>query len=181
VCSSDLGVINLSVDSLTPPVVVNQELTQNWINLDAPLYARSTLGWDGRLSGPNDGAVITPAWADGMYYHKGLATVGCMDCHSSAQYPMTSFLLPTVSYPPTFLVPPLSGDKNAAAFVVTEPGSAEWMKWYQSNSGNKPMGPATSAGSMPIALDYDMVTAFKAIPMWQAAVAEIESLSEDAQ
>ena len=36
--------------------------------------------------------------------------------------------------------------------------------------GSTPMGPATASGSMPVALDYDMVTAFKAIPMWQAAL-----------
>ena len=41
------------------------------------------------------------------------------------------------------------------------------------------MGPATSTGQGPIELDYDMVTAFKAIPikavpMWQAALKSIK-------
>lgn len=163
-------VVNTTPAALTPPVTVDQKLTENWINPDAPLYSKSTLGWDGRLSGPNDGAVVTPAWAGGEYYHKGLASAGCLGCHSSAQYPMTSFLLPTVTSPPQTVQPPLSSDASAAALVLADPGSTLWMKWFQSNSGTTPMGPKTSTGKQPIALDYDMVTAFKAIPMWQAAL-----------
>lgn len=163
-------VVNLNPEALTPPVTVSQELTENWINLGSPTYSRATLGWDGRLSGPNDGAVVTPAWAGGKYYHKGVASAGCLACHSSAQYPMTSFLLPTSTYPPQTLPPPLSSDSNAAALVMSDPGSDLWMQWFQSNNGTIPMGPKTSKGKLPIALDYDMVTAFKAIPMWQAAL-----------
>lgn len=163
-------VVNLKETALTPPVQVNMGLSQNWINMNTPEYARSTLGWDGRLSGPNDGAVVTPAWAGSEYYHKGLATAGCLGCHSSAQYPMTSFLLPSQDFPPQTIAPPLSSDQNAAALVIAKPGSLLWMKWFQSNSGSMPMGPATPKGVVPVALDYDMVTAFKAIPMWQAAV-----------
>lgn len=162
-------VVNLSPDALTPPVKVNQKLTENWINMKTPMYARSTLGWDGRLSGPNDGAVVTPAWAGDKYYHKGIASAGCLACHSSAQYPMTSFLLPSSTYPPQTMAPPLSNDSSAAALVLSEPGSEQWMLHFQSNDGSTPMGPKTSEGQEPVALDYDMVTAFKAIPMWQAA------------
>ncbi len=164
------NVINTTSEALTPPVTVSQQLTENWINLEAPMYAKSTLGWDGRLSGPNDGAVVTPAWADAKYFHKGLASAGCLGCHSSAQYPMTSFLLPTNTFPPQTQQPPLSSDASAAALVMATPGSDLWMTWFQSNSGTTPMGPATSEGVEPIALDYDMVTAFKAIPMWQAVL-----------
>ena len=32
-------------------------LAQTWINPVAPLYSKETLGWGGRLSGPNDGSV----------------------------------------------------------------------------------------------------------------------------
>ena len=35
----------------------DQKLMENWINPAAPAYAKMTLGWGGRLSGPNDGAV----------------------------------------------------------------------------------------------------------------------------
>lgn len=165
----DPDIKNLNTDALTPPVKVNDKLNQNWINESTPEYARSTLGWDGRLSGPNDGAVVTPAWADDTYYHKGLATAGCLGCHSSAQYPMTSFLLPSTTYPPQTKQSPLSSDPNSASLVLSTPGNASWMKWFQSNSGTTPMGPKDSSGKLPVALDYDMVTAFKAIPMWQAA------------
>ena len=164
-------VVNTDASALTPPVTVNPALTENWINLDTPAYARSTLGWDGRLSGPNDGAVVTPAWAGSHYFPAGLASAGCFGCHGSAQYPMTSFLLPSSSLPPQSTAPPLSSNSGAASLVLPVPGSPEWMRWFQSRSGTTPQGPATSDGGEPVALDYDMVTAFKAIPMWQAAMA----------
>ena len=82
---------------------------------------------------------------------------------------MTSFLLPASTFPPQTKQAPLSSDPSSASLVLAKPGSATWMKWFQSNYGTVPMGPKTASGQQPIALDYDMVTAFKAIPMWQAA------------
>lgn len=164
-------IINTSSSALTPPAQVNTKLTENWINMNTPEYARSTLGWDGRLSGPNDGAVVTPAWAGGHYYPKGLSSVGCLGCHSSAQYNpkslttdqpnMVSFLLPTTTQPPTTLPPPHG---QGGVLVLNEPGLTDWMKWFQSRAGDESMDPGQ------VALDYDMVTAFKAIPIWQATV-----------
>ena len=84
---------------------------------------------------------------------------------------MTAFLLPTSSYPPQTIDPPLSGSDPDAALVMAEPGSKLWMSWFQSRDGKTPMGPNTAQGAKPVALDYDMVTAFKAIPMWQQAKA----------
>ena len=43
------------------------------------------------------------------------------------------------------------------------PGSAQWMRWFQSSPGNQPMDRGT------IAFDYDMVFAFKSLPVWQKA------------
>lgn len=163
-------VINTDPSALIPPVKVNPKLTQNWVNPASPRYATVTLGWDGRLSGPNDGAVVTPAWTGNHFYKPGLASVGCFACHSSAQYPMTSFLLPTTTASPHPVAPPLSSDSSAAALMLFEPGSKGWMRWFQSRPGDVPMGPEVSPGKQPVSLDYDMVTAFKAIPMWQAAV-----------
>lgn len=160
-------VINTSPEALTPPVAISSKLTQNYINLNAPAYATATLGWDGRLSGPNDGAVVTPAWAGGKYYPKGLASVGCLGCHSNAQYKQKSFLLPTTTYPPT--TPNVPGS-SASALLLYEPGSQGWMKWFQNRSGAEPMDP----GPNQIGLDYDMVTAFKAIPLWQAAMKSMQ-------
>lgn len=170
----DTGIVNVKPEALIPPVTVNESLEQNWINLKAPEYSRSTLGWDGRLSGPNDGAVVTPAWTADRYYHQGLASAGCLGCHSSAQYPMTSFLLPTTTYPPQTKQAPLSSDNSTNSLVLYVPGSDGWMRWFQSNNGLTPMGPNDNAGGKPVALDYDMVTAFKAIPMWRAAIAASE-------
>ncbi len=164
-------VINTNPTALTPPVTINPKLTENWVNPKAPLYSKSTLGWDGRLSGPNDGAVVAPAWTGSHYYPAGLANAGCLGCHSSAQYPMTSFLLPTSSQPPQTIDPPLSSSDPDAALVMATPGSKLWMNWFQSRDGKTPMGPNTDEGQAPVALDYDMVTAFKAIPMWKQAKA----------
>jgi hypothetical protein len=76
---------------------------------------------------------------------------------------MTSFLLPTPTQPPTTSPAPGSGADDGA-LVLYPPGSDLWMNWFQSRPGTEPQ----NQGS--VALDYDMVTAFKAIPMWQAAV-----------
>ena len=76
---------------------------------------------------------------------------------------MKSFLLPTVTNPPTTMNAPGS---SAGVLVLEEPGSKGWMKWFQSRAGDQAMDP----GSGQIGLDYDMVTAFKAIPMWQTAL-----------
>jgi len=165
----DPDIINTASTALTPPVTVNTNLQQNWVNPKAPEYSTATLGWDGRLSGPNDGAVVTPAWAGSHYYPKGLASAGCLGCHSSAQYPQKSFLLPATTYPPQVTNAPGSSTKQA--LVLNDPGSTEWMKWFQSRSGTEAMD--SDEGS--IGLDYDMVTSFKAIPMWQAALKAIES------
>jgi hypothetical protein len=161
---NDPDIINTSSEAITPPVKISTKLKQNHINPKAPIYATATLGWDGRLSGPNDGAVVTPAWAGGKYYQKGIASVGCLGCHSNAQYMQKSFLLPTTTYPPAALAPPLSSAASDV-LVLNPPGSKAWMKWFQSRAGTEPMDP----GLGQIGLDYDMVTAFKAIPMWQAA------------
>ena len=157
-------IINISNSALTAPVTINKNLTQNWINTKVPEYALSTLGWDGRLSGPNDGAVVDPAWAGSHYYPKGLASVGCLGCHSSAQYQFKSFLLPTTTNPGNPIAAP--GASTQEALVLYTPGSVGWMKWFQNRPGTQPMDP----GKGQIGLDYDMVTAFKAIPLWQAAV-----------
>lgn len=151
--------------SFLTPTTPNPKLKQSYVNMSAPDYSLATLGYGGRLSGPNDGAVAAPAWAASRYYPNGVASAGCLACHSSAQYPMTSFLLPTTTHPPKTTVPPgSSAPASDGALVLNPPGSDTWMKWFQSRAGDVPM----DAGN--IALDYDMVTAFKAIPMWQAAL-----------
>jgi hypothetical protein len=68
---------------------------------------------------------------------------------------MKSFLLPATTYPPT-----TDGDY----IVSPEPGSQEWMQWFQDRPGTEPKDPGS------VALDYDMVFAFKSLPLWQKAM-----------
>jgi len=144
-----------------------QPLTENWINPAAPAYAKMTLGWGGRLSGPNDGA-LNDAVIDGPVpvVAPNLPSSSCMSCHSVAEWPMKSFLLPTSSDPQQFgptgfvnsdylrMWPPAS---TAAA-----DGTPAWMHWFQSRSGAEPADPGA------VAFDYDMVFIFKSLTAWQS-------------
>jgi hypothetical protein len=126
------------------------KLNETVINWKAPAYSRETLGWGGRLSGPNDGAVTPEAFDiyTGRKY-TNLALSSCMSCHSPAQDTFTSFLLPA----------PFPGD---TLFVYT-PGSPKWMLWFRDNYGNVPFD------SGQVAMDYDMVMAFKSVGAYESA------------
>ncbi len=146
----------------------DQKLTENWINPAAPAYAKMTLGWGGRLSGPNDGgrndAVVDAATPTLQPY---LPSSSCMSCHSVAEWPMKSFLLPTSSDPQQFAP---TGLVNSDYLVMWPPGSAGktssgspfWMHWFQSRPGTEP------ADSGTVAFDYDMVFTFKSLMAWQS-------------
>lgn len=128
-------------------------LKETVINQVAPEYSRETLGWGGRLSGPNDGAVAQEAYDinTGKKY-TNLPLSSCMSCHLPAQDQFNSFLLPA---------PFPSGDK----FMVYTPGSPQWNLWFRDNYGNVPFD------SGQVAMDYDMVMAFKSVPAFEAAKA----------
>jgi len=148
---NDPDIITLNKGALEAPVVVNKLLEENWVNPETPLYSRSTLGWDGRLSGPNDGAVFGgKITAKDSLTYNNLASVGCLGCHSTAQYKDPSFLVP--------LVPPTLSE-------VYTPGSPEWLDYFKNRQGTKPK----NSGTDRIGLDFDMVTSFKAIPAWKKA------------
>lgn len=135
------------------------KLSETVINPDAPEYSTETLGWGGRLSGPNDGAVTQKAYdINTKQAYTNLPLSSCMSCHSPAQDKFSSFLLPG---------PFPSSD---TLFVYT-PGSTEWMRWFRDDYGNVPFDEGQ------IATDYDMVTAFKAIPAYNAA--QPEGLSDE--
>ncbi len=143
------------------PAPIDLTLTENWINPKAPSYAIQTLGWGGRLSGPNDGAVFstgpeTRSTSGEVFKDGGVSTVGCLGCHSSAQYKFNSFLVPIV-------FPTPNGDGTP---LVYEPGSPNWNRWFMNNNGQVPF----DSGSGQVGLDYDMVTAFKAVPAWKLAM-----------
>ena len=141
-------------------------LTQNWINPKAPAYAKMTLGWGGRLSGPNDGAV-NDAVVDGPIplVSPNLPSSSCMSCHSVAEWPLQSFLLPTATDPNQFAP---EGFVNSDYLVMWPPGSAgkdgisQWMHWFQSRPGTQP------ADTGSVAFDYDMVFVFKSLNAWSS-------------
>lgn len=150
-------------------------LSETWVNQNTPLYTRETLGWGGRLSGPNDGSVDISAVVqtdDGLVPYDGrFAMSSCMSCHGTAEFEMLSFLLPGPAKctedhcTPTFAscsdgtceeVDPGPG----VDLVYYEPGSAEFSRWFQSRPGDVPQDEGT------IALDYGMNYSFKALPQW---------------
>ena len=128
----------------------NAILKENVINPIAFLYATETLGYGGRLSGPNDGAVVQDAFIIGEPPEKKVARMSvssCMSCHGVAEWPMKSFLLPG------FL------DQNKIPHFYN-PGSPDFNRWFQNRPGNVPQDSGT------IALDYGMNMAYKALPLW---------------
>src|SRR5260221_504782 len=134
---------------LTPPY---PKLSETIINPKAPVYSKETLGWGGRLSGPNDGAVAQEAVdiKTGKKY-QNLALSSCMSCHLPAQDTLKSFLLPGAFPNPS------------GPLYVHTPGSAEWNLWFRDNNGSTPF----DAGQ--VAMDYDMVMAFKSVGAWLKA------------
>jgi len=85
---------------------------------------------------------------------------------------MLSFLLPSPSDPPGTDQPTVTAE---GALVLYEPGSEEWKRWFQDRPGTEPQ----DAGQ--IALDYDMVFAFKSLPAWKAATdttGQVKALEE---
>ncbi len=133
---------------------VRAPLNETWINPASPAYAQATLGWGGRLSGPNDQAVqaageyIDPA--TGKPGTVPVANSSCMSCHSPAEWQNQSFLMP-------------GHIDEKLGYVMATPGSPDWFRWFQNRPGTVPM----DEGS--IALDYDMMFSFKALKLWAAA------------
>jgi len=155
------------VNSAVRPTV---PLKENWINAAAPKYSKQTLGWGGRLSGPNDGA--RHDIQVGTTVMKNAPDSSCMNCHSPAQWQPTEYKMVTLlmpSYPNPNPGPPFKtcpdGKPNDPYICSPAPGSADWMRWFQSHPRTEPLDPSTGS----IAADYDMVFAFKTLPAWWKA------------
>lgn len=99
----------------------NPQLTETIINPDPSMPAMH-LGWGFRLNGPVDNA-----------------NSSCMSCHSTAQYPAVSSILPMFN-DPAVPVPPIN--TNA---------SVEWMKWFRNVPCTTPFDPNTS-----VSFDYSL-------------------------
>jgi hypothetical protein len=153
----------------------DQALVENWINPKAPKYSTQTLGWGGRLSGPNDGARNDIA-VNGKV-EKNAPDSSCMSCHSTAQWnveqhKMVTFLLPSFaqnkpgSANAGFQLCGADGKPSAKGNIICSPApaSAAWMKWVQNRKGTQPMDPGS------IAMDFDEVFSFKSLPEWWRAM-----------
>jgi len=170
---NDPDVISPQDCSYIPPNLTCPALSETWINPNAPIYAKETLGWGGRLSGPNDGAVDINArilQPDGSSepYDGRYAMSSCMGCHGSASYEMGSFLLPS----------PASCKNDSCAptvengqLVYYPSGSELYMQWFQDRPGYEPQVPGS------IALDYGMNYAFKSLPIWFKATGQGDALN----
>ena len=130
-------------------------LQETWINPAAPAYAKSSLGWGGRLSGPIDVAERHNVLLTDGTRVPVMATSSCLSCHGTAQYPFTSNLYPS----PNKAFPP-----EGITFPMYVPGSPMWTRWFQNRPGSLPQN--NDAGSF--ALDYDMLIMF-ALSAYDAA------------
>lgn len=81
--------------------VINANLKETIINPSADLPPMH-LGWNSRLNGPADNAYSS-----------------CMSCHSTAEYPVISNILPQFNTPPV----PIPAQGTQA--------SATWMRWFR--------------------------------------------------
>lgn len=125
-------------------------LAETWVNKDAPDYADDTMGWGGRLAGAMDVAVRhNVLTVSGKRYPADVpfAASSCQSCHSSAEYPFTSNLYPSPnkSFPP-----------DGQTFLLYDPGSPDWQRWFQNDPGNRPL----TRNRGVTALDYDMALMF---------------------
>ncbi len=152
------------------PGVTSTNLQETWINPNAPKYSTQTLGWGGRLSGPNDGARNDIQVGTKVLTNEPDSS--CMSCHGPAEWQpekhkMLSFLLPSFPNPkpgPPFKTCP-NGKPRDPYICSPAPGSPDWSRWFQDRSGTEPQDPNTGS----VAADYDMVFAFKTLPMWWKA------------
>lgn len=111
----------------------NLELKETVIN-SSPDLPPQHLGWNGRLNGPAD-----------------LNTSACMSCHSTAQYPALTVLVPP-NAAPSGPVPPRGG------------GDKVWMKWFQ----NVPA--ATSTDPRAYSTDFSLQVAISLQNFWDAKI-----------
>ena len=152
------------VDSAANP---GAALSESWINPNAPLFATETLGWGGRLAGPNDhGANDISVVAGGQRsLLRRAGNSSCLGCHGTSQWNpanpakgMSSFLMP-------LLLPDPAGAPNAGTPYLNSPapGSSEWLRWFQNRPGDVPMDTGSVAG------DYDLALTFRVLPAWHEA------------
>jgi len=148
------------VDSAANP---GAPLQETWINPAAPLYALETLGWGGRLSGPNDHGVNDISVASGgqRVLLRRAGNSSCLSCHGASQWNAANPAKGMAS----FMMPLVPGDSKAGAPYLNSPapGSNEWLRWFQNRPGDLPMDTGSVAG------DYDLALTFRVLPAWHEA------------
>lgn len=132
-----------------------QPLLETYINPAAPAYAKVTLGYGGRMSGPFDIAVKTNVDVDGKIVAK-LPSSSCLSCHGTASFHPGSYQALTFFYPVQM---PLT-----TPWHMYTPGSNEWNEWFRNRPGTVPQSKEPGA----VALDYS--TFMEAALMNYAAV-----------
>lgn len=131
-----------------------QELKENYINPKAPAWAKVTLGYGKRLSGPFDIAVKYNVEVDGKIV-PALRSSSCMSCHGTSSYIPDDYSASTFFYP--------AKDYSKKPWVMYTPGSTQWNEWFQNRWGDVAQSKKPSA----IALDYS--TFLEAVLMNYAA------------
>ena len=137
-----------------------QELTENYINPDAPAWTKVTLGYGGRMSGPFDIAVKYNVIVDDKPV-KSLRSSSCLSCHGTTSY------IDDISSMQTFFYP--ARDYSNTPWVMHTPGSSQWNEWFQNKWGDVPQSKEKNA----IALDYS--TFLEAVLMNYAAINSIDN------
>jgi hypothetical protein len=134
----------------TNPDPKGPALLQTWINPDAPAYAKSSLGWGGRLSGPIDVSVRHHVRLTiGERLQNGAHVSSCISCHSTAQYPFDANLYPS---------PNITFPQDGQEFLIYPPGSDEFGLWFQNIQGTTAF--SSTSNSAAVGLSYDMVQTF---------------------
>jgi hypothetical protein len=126
------------IDSAKNP---KEELMETYINPNAPDYAKVTLGYGLRLSGPFDIAVKYNVKVDDKTV-ESLRSSSCLSCHGTSSYKANDYNMVTFFYPVKSI--------NDEVWNMYKPGSNEWNEWFQNRWGDK----AQSKENGVIALDY---------------------------
>lgn len=135
----------------------NGKLKETWIAGNLPGFVTDGLGWGGRLAGPLDlGVRFNVVTVSGKRFGDGqpnrpanLGASSCVSCHGAAQYPYMTNLYPSPNLP----FPPETGQ-----FLLFDPGTPDWARWFQSRPGTVAMSGENRRGI--VAMDYDMMLTF---------------------
>lgn len=118
-----------------------EELKETYINPNAPEYAKVTLGYGLRLSGPFDIAVKYNVKVDDTTV-ESLRSSSCLSCHETSSFKLNDYNMITFFYP-------VKSIHNNIWDMYT-PGNIQWNEWFQNRWGNIPQSQKKGV----IALDY---------------------------